>query len=471
MLKNSLVKILILTLTFLFGVSAPARADESVADQILTIQGEIDRLNQQVATDQMQTFNIMRNLEQNSERQQERNAQAQSESDPQRKQVILDQINSWNAWAGDAQMELNGYNTKIVAAQTRIASLQKQVEALQALSVAEVVRATEQTALGNTNNTGNNNAPVNQLNPISTLEQQNATVQGQIDIDQNKTQQQIFDLNAVNLALQALKPGSQMWGVLTNTKKSLEDALNKTVENIAKNKEIFEAQSKIIDNLKSLNSSTQNLDTTDVKETLNEVSDISNGLAEKIAQNSQQITSINANLNEIDETLAKLDKNDPVYNQLTASRNLLSVTLKDFQTSSEKLLTLQTAQLEISNEVKEQTVLTRTAAVLTGLASDKTENSATPSISFQKNKSGKYTTKIDISASDNTNLGVDANEIKGLSVILKSSKGTFRVNLSSGAGNNIVLTLPKKIASGKYQLSLFMPGKKPVALPTKVQVK
>ena len=469
--KKALVKILAVTLILLIGVSAPARAEESIADRIQTIQGQIDQLNQQVATDQMLTFNLMRNLEQNAERQQERNAQAQAETDPQRKQIYVDQINAWNAWANDAQVELMGYNARIQGAQTEIASLQNQVAALQALSVAEVVRATEQTNSGNSGATGSSNAPAGQPNPISTLEQQNAAVQGQIAIDQNKTQQQIFDLNALNMQLQMLKPGSQTWVVLMNTKKSLEAALDKTVENIAKNREILDAQSKIIDNIKSLSDSKQSVNSVEVKETLTEVSDISASLSEKISQNTEQITTINANLSDIDATLAKLDKSDSLYQQLIASRNLLAATLKDFQVSSEKLAALQEVQSEIAVEAKEQTVLTRTAAILTGLISDQTDEATTPSISFKKNRSGRYTTKIDIGADKSNNLAVDKNEIKGLSVILKSSKGTYKVNLSVGSENNILLTLPKRIASGKYQLNLSIPGKKPVALATKISVK
>lgn len=465
------MKLLTLVLILLIGVGAPARGEESVADRIQTLQGQIDQLNQQVATDQMQTFNLMRNLEQNSERQQERNAQAQAETDPQRKQIYLDQINSWTAWANDAQVELNGYNARILDAQTRIASLQNQLAALQALSISEVARATEQTNSANSGATESSNAPAGQTNPISTLEQQNAAVQGQIAIDENKTQQQIFDLNALNMQLQMLKPNSQTWVVLMSTKKSLEAALEKTVENIAKNKEILEAQSKIIENIKSLNDSKQSISAIEVNETLSDVSEISIALSEKISQNSEQVTNINANLLDIDATLAKLDKSDALYQQLIASRNLLAATLKDFQVSSEKLAALQEVQSEIAVEAKEQTVLTRTAAIFTGLVSNNTTEAATPSISFKKNSFGKYVTKIDISADKSINLGVEKKEIKGLSVILKSPKGTYKVNLSSGSENNILLTLPKRIASGKYQLTLSIPGKKPVALATKISVK
>jgi hypothetical protein len=484
--KLSLVAIPML---FVCLISPPALADQSAVDQISNAQGEIDRLNQQITTDQMLTFNLMRNIEQVSQRQQERNAEAQAETDPQRRQNVLFQIAGWNSWAGDAQMELNGYNEKIRTAQTRIASLQKQIEGLQMASIAEVVRATEQVSSSNSGNAQSNNTPVSNNtpasnntpesnntpastpNPISALEQQNVVTQGQIAIDQNRTQQQIFDLNAVNFAIQALTPGSQTWSVLTNTKRALQAALDQTEQNIVKNKEILDAQTKIIENIKALNDVAKNANTSEVKNSLEQVSDVSSSIVDKIKENITQSEQINTSLKEIESTIAKLDSNDPTYVQLVASRNLLAATLKNFQDSSDKFANLQDTQAGLVSEAKEETVMNRAAAFLSGTAPSGSTNSSPNKLIFQRSKSGQYSAKVDISSAENSALSIESEEIQGMTVILKSAKGSYKVKLNASPGKNVTLTLPKKLASGSYQMSLSLPGKKPIAVQTKIQVK
>ena len=467
-MRKSLYVVAVSIALAISSLNTSAWAEDAVVDQIGNAQSEIQRLNEQIAINQMNSFNLMRNIEDNSQRQQERAAQAQAESDPQRRQFVQDQINIWNTWAGQAQMELNGLNEQIRLAQERINALQGEIARIQAASVAQVVNATESRNSESSNSQNQQNSPVN---PISAIEQQNVAVQGQIDIDQNKTQQQIFDLNAVNFAIQALKPGSQTWAVLVNTKRALEDALDQTYKNIAKNKEILDAQNKVIENIKSLNDATQTVSTIEVKETLTEVSEITSALTNKISENNNQISSINANLAEIDATLSMLDKNDSSYAQLTASRNLLVATLKNFQESSEKLVVLQENQVDIASEAKNQTSLLRTAAVLTGSTKENGMENMSPIISFQKNKLGKYTTKLNLQGESETELAVKPSELVGVTVNLKNSKGTFKLSMSLTSEKNLQLSLPKKISSGKYQLILSAPGKKSLTLGTKISVK
>lgn len=431
-----------LVIGMLINASSVSFASEDAAtinDEISTIQGQIMRDTEIASIEQMHIYNIERNIEQARESNQRRSEELMNETDPQRRQLIQEQIDGWERWIrNDKYSELNERNQRLNNALTNILENQRRVTDAENRLVSQVQ-----------NSLGNPNISVEQQ--VRNIEALNTALENRVNAELYQTQRQIFTMNAINLQMDMLNKNSDLFLSLKGAKQSLQSVMDKTSESYVLKNQILTAQKSAVENLKSLQAESST--TTEVQDKIvNDVRDTSTKLASEIKANAAQIESIEASIKELTDRLNSISPNDPTYSQTLASINVLKNSLNDLEASKVDLALISKANKDLVESVRDETVADRFVEQITEKIGADQGNSTPTVVEVTKNKKGKYLASFKIESDETDPLALENDEIKELSLTLKSTKREYKLKLAGIKDDATQWAFDKKPVKGTYKL-------------------
>jgi hypothetical protein len=135
-----------------------------------------------------------------------------------------------------------------------------------------------------------------------------------------------------------------------------------------------------------------------------------------------------------------------------ASINVLKNTLNDLEVSKVDLALMTKANNDLVQSVKDETVADRFVEQLTGQESSD-QGTPTPAIvEVSKNKKGKFLASFKIENNESDPLALEADEIKELSLTLKSSKREYKLKLAGIKEDVTQWVFEKRPVKGTYKL-------------------
>lgn len=431
-----------LVLGMLINTSSVSFASEDTAainDEISTMQAQIMRDTEIASVERMYIYNIERNIAQIQESNQRRSEQLMSETDPQRRQVIQEQIDGWDRWIrNDMGSELNQRNQSLNSALTNILENQRRVTDAENRLVSQV-----QNSLSDPN--------VSAEQQVRNIEALNTALENRVNVDLYTTQRQIFTMNAINAQMEMLNTNSELFRSLRGAKQNLQVVMDKTSESYMLKNQILSAQKSAVENLKSLQAESST--TTEVQDkVVNDVRDTSIKLASEVKANAAQIESIEASIKELTERLNSFSPNDPTYSQTLASIDVLKNSLNDLETSKVDLALISKANKDLVESVKDETVADRFVEQITEKISADQSSSAPAVVEVSKNKKGKFLASFKIESNDSDPFALENDEIKELSLSLKSSKREYKLKLAGIKDDVTQWAFDKRPVKGTYKL-------------------
>ena len=438
--KSPFVVALVVGLLMQPAPTAYATEDAAaINDEISTMQAQIMRDTEIASVERMYIYNIERNIAQIQESNQRRSEQLMSETDPQRRQVIQEQIDGWDRWIrNDMGSELNQRNQSLNSALTNILENQRRVTDAENRLVSQV-----QNSLSDPN--------VSAEQQVRNIEALNTALENRVNVDLYTTQRQIFTMNAINAQMEMLNTNSELFRSLRGAKQNLQVVMDKTSESYMLKNQILSAQKSAVENLKSLQAESST--TTEVQDkVVNDVRDTSIKLASEVKANAAQIESIEASIKELTERLNSFSPNDPTYSQTLASINVLKNSLNDLEASKVDLALIAKANTDLVESVKDETVADRFVEQITEkIGAD--QSSSTPAVvEVSKNKKGKFLASFKIESNDSDPFALENDEIKELSLSLKSSKREYKLKLAGIKDDVTQWAFDKRPVKGTYKL-------------------
>jgi len=255
----------------------------AINEEISNLQGQIMRDTEIASIERMYIYNIERNIAQIQESNQRRAEQLMNETDPQRRQVIQEQIDGWDRWIrNDMGSELNQRNQSLNTALTNILENQRRVTDAENRLVSQV-----QNSLSNPN--------VSAEQQVRNIEALNSALENRVNVDLYTTQRQIFTMNAINLQMDGLNKNSDLFLSLKGAKQNLQVVMDKTSESYMLKNQILTAQKTAVENLKALQAEVST--PTEVQDkVINDVRDTYAKLDNEVKANDAQIKSIEASI-------------------------------------------------------------------------------------------------------------------------------------------------------------------------------
>lgn len=431
-----------LVVGMLINTSSVSFASEDTAainDEISTMQAQVMRDTEIASIERMYIANIERNIADIQQSNQRRAEQLMSETDPQRRQVIQEQLDGWNRWiANDMGNELNQRNQSLNTALTNILQNQSKISDAENRLVSQV-----QNSLNDPN--------VSTEQQVRNIEALNAALENRVNVDLFTTQRQIFTINALNTQMGMLNPNSDLYRSLTGAKQNLQVVLDKTAESYVLKNQILTAQKAAVENLKALQTTTTTPRVTEDK-VVEDVRDATTKLSSEIRENTTQIENIEASIKELTERLNSFSPNDPTYSQTLASINVLKNSLNDLEASKVDLALISKANTDLVESVKDETVADRFVEQITEKISADQSSSAPAVVEVSKNKKGKFLASFKIESNDSDPFALENDEIKELSLSLKSSKREYKLKLAGIKDDVTQWAFDKRPVKGTYKL-------------------
>ena len=438
--KSPFVVALVVGLLMQPAPTAYATEDAAaINDEISTMQGQVMRDTEIASIERMHIANIERNIAQAQESNQRWAQQLAGETDPQRREYYQQQIDGWNRWiANDMSNELNQRNQSLNTALTNILENQRRISDAENRLVSQV-----QNSLSNPNV-----SPEQQVRNIEAL---NAALENRVNVDLYTTQRQQFTINALSAQMGMLSPNSDLYRSLNGAKQNLQIVLDKTAESYMLKNQILTAQKAAVENLKTLQT-VASTPTTSEDKVVENVRDTTSKLNSEIKDNSQQIASLEASIKELTEKLNSFSVGDPTYDQTLASISVLKNSLNELESSKLDLALISKANDELVQSVKDETVADRFVEQITEkIGAD--QSSSTPAVvEVSKNKKGKFLASFKIESDDADPLALENDEIKELSLTLKSSKREYKLKLAGIKEDVTQWAFDKRPVKGTYKL-------------------
>jgi hypothetical protein len=438
--KSPFVVALVVGLIMQPASTAYATEDTAaINDEISTIQGQIMRDTEIASIERMHIYNIERNIAYFQESNQRRAQELMNETDPQRRQQIQADIDGWDRWLRtDVASELNQRNQSLNTALTNILENQRRVSDAENRLVSQV-----QNSLSNPN--------VSAEQQVRNIEALNAALENRVNVDLYTTQRQIFTMNAINAQMEMLNTNSDLFLSLKGAKQNLQVVMDKTSESYMLKNQILTAQKTAVENLKALQAEISA--PTEVQDkVINDVRDTYTKLDAEVKANATQIESIETSIKELTEKLNSLSPNDPMYSQTLASINVLKNTLNDLETSKVDLALMSKANEDLVKSVKDETVADRFVEQITEKISADQSSSTPAVVEVTKNKKGKFIASFKIESDDADPLALESDEIKELSLTLKSSKREYKLKLAGIKEDVTQWAFDKRPVKGTYKL-------------------
>ncbi len=440
--KSPFVVALALVLGLLMQPVPASHATEDAAainDEISTMQGQVMRDTEIASIERMHIANIERNIADIQQSNQRRAEQLMNESDPQRRQVIQEQIDGWNRWiANDMGNELNQRNQSLNTALTNILENQRRISDAENRLVSQV-----QNSLSNPN--------VSTEQQVRNLEALNSALENRVNVDLFTTQRQIFTINALNTQMGMLNPNSDLYRSLNGAKQNLQVVLDKTDQSYMLKSQILQTQKAAVENLKALQTTTSTPSVSEDK-VVEDVRDATTKLSSEIRENTSQIENIEASIKELTERLNSFSPNDPTYSQTLASITVLKNSLNDLEASKVDLALIAKANTDLVESVKDETVADRFVEQITEKISADQSSSTPAVVEVSKNKKGKFLASFKIESNDSDPFALENDEIKELSLTLKSSKREYKLKLAGINDDITQWAFDKRPVKGTYKL-------------------
>jgi len=431
----------------------------AINEEISNLQGQIMRDTEIASIERMYIYNIERNIAQIQESNQRRAEQLMNETDPQRRQVIQEQIDGWDRWIrNDMGSELNQRNQSLNTALTNILENQRRVTDAENRLVSQV-----QNSLSNPN--------VSAEQQVRNIEALNSALENRVNVDLYTTQRQIFTMNAINLQMDGLNKNSDLFLSLKGAKQNLQVVMDKTSESYMLKNQILTAQKTAVENLKVLQAEVST--PTEVQDkVINDVRDTYAKLDNEVKANDTQIKSIEASIKELTERLNSFSLNDPTYSQTLASINVLKNTLNDLETSKVDLALMSKANNDLIQSVKDETVADRFVEQITEKIGADQSGSSPAVVEVTKNKKGKFLASFKIENDDSDPLALENDEIEELSLTLKSSKREYKLKLAGIKQDVTQWAFDKRPVKGVYKLVVeHAQSKDEIVVAAKVVIK
>ena len=439
--KSPFVVALVVGLLMQPAPTAYATEDAAaINDEISTIQAQIMRDTEIASIERMHIANIERNIAEAQASNQRWAQQLANETDPQRRDYYQQQIDGWSRWiANDMSNELNQRNQSLNTALTNILENQRRVSDAENRLVSQV-----QSSLNDPN--------VSADQQVRNIESLNAALENRVNVDLYTTQRQIFTINALNTQMGMLNPNSDLYRSLYGAKQNLQVVLDKTAESYMLKNQILTAQKAAVENLKALQSQSSIPTTVEDSKVIEDVRDTTSKLNGEIKENSEQIANIKASIKELTEKLNLLATTDPTYDQTVASITALKSTLGELESSQLDLALISKANDDLVQSVKAETVVDRFVEQITEkIGAD--QSSSTPAVfEVTKIKKGKFLASFKIESDDSDPLALENDEIKELSLTLKSSKREYKLKLAGIKEDVTQWAFDKRPVKGTYKL-------------------
>lgn len=431
-----------LVIGMLINASPVAFASEdttAINNSISEMQSQVMRDTEIASIERMHIANIERNIANTQESNQRRLQELANETDPQRRQSIQNEIDGWNRWiANDMGNELNQRNQSLNTALTNILENQRRITDAENRLVSQV-----QNSLSDPN--------VSAEQQVRNIEALNVALENRVNVDLYTTQRQQFTINALNAQMGMLSPNSDLYRSLTGAKQNLQVVLDKTAESYVLKNQILTAQKAAVENLKALQTTAITPPVTEDK-VVEEVRDTTSKLNSEIKDNNAQIASIEASINELTEKLNTFVIGDPTYQQTLASINVLKETLASLESSKVDLALISKANNDLVESVKAETVADRFVEQLTEKISTDQSSSTPAVVEVSKNKKGKFLASFKIESDEADPLALENDEIKELSLTLKSTKREYKLKLAGIKDDVTQWAFDKKPVKGTYKL-------------------
>jgi hypothetical protein len=431
-----------LVIGMLISASSVSFASEDTAvinDEISTMQAQVMRDTEIASIERMHIANIERNIAQTQESNQRWAQQLATETDQQRRDYYQQQIDVWNRWiATDMSAELSQRNQTLNSALTNILENQRRITEAENRLVSQV-----QNSLSDPN--------VSAEQQVRNIEALNVALENRVNVDLYTTQRQQFTINALNAQMGMLSPNSDLYRSLTGAKQNLQVVLDKTAESYVLKNQILTAQKAAVENLKALQTTATTPPVTEDK-VLENVRDTTSKLNSEIKDNNAQIASIEASINELTQKLNSFVIGDSTYQQTLASINVLKETLTSLESSKVDLALISKANTDLVESVKAETVADRFVEQLTEKISADQSSSTPAVVEVSKNKKGKFLASFKIESDEADPLALENDEIKELSLTLKSTKREYKLKLAGIKDDVTQWAFDKKPVKGTYKL-------------------
>jgi hypothetical protein len=268
-----------------------------------------------------------------------------------------------------------------------------------------------------------------------------------------------------------LNPSSELYRSLDGAKRNLQVVLDKTSESYVLKNQILTSQKAALEDLKALETTSAKPELSEEK-LIENVSEIAGNLNAEIKENLDQISRIEAGIKDLTEKLNSFTVGDPTYEQTLISIDVLKNALNELLKSKETLDLISKSNNDLIESVKEETVADRFVNQITD-SSGADEGSTNPTVfKVSKQKKGKFIANLSLENDQSDPFALESDEIKELSLTLKSNKREFKLSLTRVKDDVTQWTFDKRPVRGSYKLIVtHAESEDVITISAKVEIK
>jgi DNA repair exonuclease SbcCD ATPase subunit len=282
-----------------------------------------------------------------------------------------------------------------------------------------------------------------------------------IQTDSYNVNDAISKIETLNSSLETLDKNSTTYkevqasiAALTSIKESSEARLQQNVE-------LQKAQKALLAELSAIQNNAVKVNAAAAVDLLTSSKEAQANLDQQADVLGKEVTTLEDQVKKIEELLTRISKDSPDYAQLVSTRDSLVSSIKQVKVEQEEVKEAARKSEELAEEAKKETLPSRLESSILGKILEDDEKPGVVNFKAKKvnAKFSEITTKlVDSSDEDLAGLGLEADDLEGLKISLKSGKKTIKVNnLELNEDGTLSFRIPRATKSGTYTMSVDIP--------------
>jgi hypothetical protein len=295
-----------------------------------------------------------------------------------------------------------------------------------------------------------------------------ASATTEVDATKQRIQTDSFNVNdaiskieTLNSSLETLDKNSTTYkevqasiAALTSIKESSEARLQQNVE-------LQKAQKALLAELSAIQNNAVKVNAAAAVDLLSSSKEAQANLDQQADVLGKEVITLEDQVKKIEELLTRISKDSPDYAKLVSTRDSLVSSIKQVKVEQEEVKEAARKNEELAEEAKKETLPSRLESSILGkiLGDDEKPGVVNFKAKRVNAKFSEVTTKlVDSSDEDLAELGLEADDLEGLKISLKSGKKTIKVNkVELNEDGTLSFRIPRATKSGTYTMSVDIP--------------
>jgi len=295
-----------------------------------------------------------------------------------------------------------------------------------------------------------------------------ATATTEVDATRQRIQTDSYNVNdaiskieVLNNSLENLDKNSTTYKevqasivALTSIKESSEARLQQNIE-------LQKAQKSLLAELSAIQNNAVKVNAATALDLLNSSKEAQDNLDRQADVLTKEVVTLEDQVKKIDELLTRISKDSPDYAKLVSTRDSLVSSIKQIKVEQEEVKEAAKKSEELAEEARKETLPSRIESSILGKILEDDEKAGVVQFKAKKinAKFSEVRTKlVDSPEEDLEEFGLDAEDLEGLKVSLKSGKKTIKVNkVDLNEDGTLSFRIPRATKSGTYTMTVDIP--------------